>query len=64
MALLKSKRFWAAVIGIGAIIAVDQYGLNPEMVNQITDHIKDIVITVIAAYGAQDVAATMKGAKK
>lgn len=53
MRLLRSARFWSALLGLAAIIAV-QYGVSEEFANKITLEVTAIVGLLIAGYTVRD----------
>ncbi len=58
--LLQSKRFWVALFGIVGIAVAD---LGFELSAVVSEAGLALVLALIAAYGAQDVAAAWKGTK-
>ncbi len=64
--ITKSKRFWVALIGLGAMTATPD-NANVEMLNgivEIQDAVLVIVLALIGGYTVQDTASALKGENK
>ena len=60
LSLLKSRKFWIAVVGGAIVAAIRAAGLPDE----ITTKILEIVLVLIAAIAGEDIASKLRGAKK
>ncbi len=54
LALLKSRKFWAAILGIVGVILTDLLGLDPDTAELITQAIMAIVGTYIIGTALED----------
>jgi hypothetical protein len=54
LALLKSRKFWAAVLGVLAVFLTDLLGMDAEMAELITQAIMAIVGTYIIGTALED----------
>ena len=61
--LLFSGKFWACVIGIGTVIAVDAFGIAQISADKIAEAVMAIVTVLIAAIAGEDIAKKLSGYK-
>lgn len=54
--LIYSRSFWAALLGVVGIVAVQTFGVNPDNVKQLTDGIKVFVTILIGKNAVEDYA--------
>ena len=61
--LLRSAKFWAAVIGVGVVVAVEAFGVAQISADQIANAAAAIVSVLIAAIAGEDIAKKLSGYK-
>lgn len=61
--LLKSRKFWLAIAAIGVAVAVDVFGVSETSAAELADKIVAIILVLIGAIAAEDVATKLRGKK-
>lgn len=61
--LLKSSKFWAAVLGLAVVILVEALGVNEEAAGQIQAAVLTLIGLFIGATAIEDAAKKLKGGK-
>lgn len=62
-ALLKSRKFWAAIVGVVGVVLA-QYGVPEERVNEVTLAIVTLITAVIGGTAWEDAAQKKAGGGK
>lgn len=62
-ALLRSRKFWLAVGAIGVAVAVSVFNVAEATATELADKIVSIILVLIGAIAAEDVATKLRGNK-
>ena len=63
LSLLKSRKFWIAIVGILSVVLNESFGMDEVSVKSLSDAIVVIVGILIAAIAIEDSAEKIRGEK-
>lgn len=61
--LLRSRKFWTAVMAVAVLAAVDVFNWRPETARALADNVVNLAMILIGAIALEDAAEKVRGSK-